>query len=118
MINAASAVWGLLGVIVTALAGIVVAKVTSGGAERAAQAPVRLEMEAEAFTQAAEYWKATIAGLNGDVARLEGRMGELDGRATQSEERERTLAERVRVLEQVLAENNIPVPPWDRVGGH
>lgn len=112
MISWMSAMWGLAGVLVTAVAGVVTAKVTSGGAERAAQAPARLEMEAEAFSNAAVYWKEKIAGLESDLSRVNTKLDNLMRREEASEQRETQLTERVRILEQVLADNQIPVPPW------
>lgn len=105
-----TALWGLVGIVATALAGVVTAKITSGGAVRAAQAPVRLEMEAEAFSNAAAYWKETIAGLKSDIGTLNSKIDSLVEREEVSERREQTLTERVRILEQTLADNNIPVP--------
>lgn len=112
MISMTSAVWGMVGILVTALASIITAKVTSGGAERAAQAPARLEMEAEAFSNAAAYWKEKITGLESDLSRLNTKLDSLVRREEASEQREQQLTARVRILEQVLADNNIPVPPW------
>lgn len=112
MISGSGAIWGLLGVLVTALAGIIAAKVASRGAVRAAAAPVRLEMEAEAFSNAAAYWKEKIAGLESDLRGLNTKIDGLVLRGEASEVRENQLTERVRILEQVLADNNIPVPPW------
>lgn len=118
-ISISTAAWGLVGILVTAIAGIVTAKVTSGGAERAALVPAKLAIEAEALTNAVALWKEQLATVKAEVVEL--RRAQIEDRATirslveggkESEQRDRQLTERVRILEQVLADNDIPVPPW------
>jgi TolA-binding protein len=104
--------WALAGVIITALATVLVAKINGRSSQKAAADPIRLQAEQKAFESAALYWQKQIDGLNGDVARLEGKVDKL---TAQGEANERRNKARIRQLENELIAHNIPVPEWEEV---
>lgn len=102
--------WALAGVVITALATVLVAKINGQSSRKAAADPIRLQAEQKAFESAATYWQRQIEGLNSDVARLEGKVDRL---TTQAEANERKNKNRIRQLENELIAHSIAVPEWD-----
>lgn len=75
--------------------------------------------ESLVYSKAAALWEQSNEGLVADVKRLrvdlEEARAKIDGlvaRGEASELREYQLTERVRILERVLRDNQIEVPPW------
>lgn len=112
--NAYGPLWTLAGVIVTALATVLVARVNGRSSQQAALQtavePIRAKAEQEAYEAAAGYWKEQIAGLRDQVAALEMKVNML---VAQGETAERRNKSRIRQLEHTLIANGISVPNWE-----
>jgi chromosome segregation ATPase len=126
----AQTIWGAVALIAVAAITYLGTRYTARSSEQVAETTARSTVEADAYTKAMEIWKEALSQVKTELRELRDDLADTRAELDRAREeirglkegrraadaREASLEDRVRVLERILIEHNIEVPPWVEPG--